>query len=80
LVKVFSEYARNSSVVNIFDFLALACKFLDNTQLKTVIKTKVDFSISKGNFDAVILTGLRQESANFVCRMLQNNLDTTGDV
>jgi hypothetical protein len=28
IVKVFEEFARGTTLINIFDFLALACKYL----------------------------------------------------
>lgn len=30
LIKVFEEYARGTTLINVFDFIALACKYLDS--------------------------------------------------
>ena len=37
LQKVFEEYARGNTLINIFDFIALACKYLDSSQLKSIL-------------------------------------------
>lgn len=80
IAKVFEDIAKGSLLINIFDFLALACKFLDNIQLRNVIRTKIESSIMQGNFDAIVLIGLVEQSANSCTKLLQIYVDATADV
>jgi hypothetical protein len=48
----------DQTVVNIFDFVTLACKFLDKDTLFSVLQKKIMFSVKSGNLDAVPLIGL----------------------
>jgi hypothetical protein len=42
LKKVFEDYARNNASINTFDFITLACKFLDYSQFKHVLSIKIE--------------------------------------
>jgi hypothetical protein len=53
-------------LINVFDFVALACKYLDSSQLKSILQIKIESSLSKGNLDAIVLTGLMPASAKQV--------------
>lgn len=66
LFKVFEEYARGTTLINVFDFVALACKYLDSSQLKSIFKLKIESSLAKGNLDAIVLMGLLPASAKQV--------------
>ena len=37
ILKVFEEQAKSNNLINIFDFITLACKFLNFNQLKNVL-------------------------------------------
>ena len=41
LVKVFEEYAKGQSVINIFDFVTLAAKYLKPEQFLYVLNVKI---------------------------------------
>jgi len=69
LFKVFEEYARGGTLINVFDFVALACKYLDSSQLKSILQIKIESSIARGNLDAIVLTGLMPASAKLVMRL-----------
>jgi hypothetical protein len=56
--KVFEDCARGTTLINTFDIVALACKYLDSNQLKSLLQTKIESSIVKGNLDAIVITGL----------------------
>jgi hypothetical protein len=58
LQKVFEEYAKGIQVINIFDFVALACKYLSWNQFNAVMQIKIGNSIEQGNLDAIPLIGL----------------------
>jgi hypothetical protein len=45
------------TAINIFDFVTLACKFLDKETLFSVLQKKIVFSVKSGNLDAVPLIG-----------------------
>ena len=60
IVKVFEEFASGTTLINLFDFLTLACKYLPVNELISVIKLKIESSIQSGNFDVIVLTGLTQ--------------------
>jgi hypothetical protein len=59
--KVFEEYALgDTATINVFDFLALAHKYLPREQLKQILDLKITHSVQKGNLDAIVLLGLTQ--------------------
>lgn len=58
LKKVLEDCARSNTSINTFDFVTLACKFLDYSQFKTVLSIKIEQSISKGNLDVLPLIGI----------------------
>jgi len=80
IFKVFEEYARGATLINIFDFVALACKYLDSAQLKQIIHLKIESSIQKGNLDALVLTGLSINSSKQVAKLIQGYIDMTSDI
>ncbi len=42
LKKVFEDLARTNASLNTFDFVTLACKFLDYSQMKHVLSIKIE--------------------------------------
>ncbi len=58
IFKVLEEYAKGTTLINTFDLVALACKYLDSNQLKSLLQIKIESSITKGNLDAIVITGL----------------------
>ena len=63
LKKVFEDCARSTVSINTFDFVTLACKFLDYTQLKQVLSIKIEQSVQKGNLDVLPLIGILPSSS-----------------
>ena len=45
IVKVFEEFASGTTLINLFDLLTLACKYLSVNELISVIKLKIESSI-----------------------------------
>jgi len=80
LKKVFEECAKTNHSINIFDFVTLACKFLDHQQLQHVLSVKIEHSINKGNLDVLPLIGILPNSSKQIQRVLQNFIDYTADV
>ena len=64
-------------VINLFDFVAICCKFLDDLQLKQVLEAKIKSDIDRGNLQVFALIGLKSEHAP---RVIQNYIDNTGDL
>jgi hypothetical protein len=44
--KVFEEYAQGTTVINLFDFVALAAKYLSREDFETTIKLKIQTSMA----------------------------------
>jgi len=64
-------------VINLFDFVAVCAKFLDEPGLKQVLEAKIKNDIDKGNLQVFALIGLKSDHAP---RVIQNYIDATGDV
>jgi hypothetical protein len=48
----------DNSAINIFDFVTLACKYLDKESLISCFKRKLQRSVERGLLDAIPLIGL----------------------
>ena len=48
LARTLIEFNRDY-VINLFDFVAICCKYLDNASLKEVLEDKIRSDIEKGN-------------------------------
>ena len=46
--KILQDFNKNY-VINLFDFVAICCKYLDNKALKEVLQAKIDSDIRQGN-------------------------------
>jgi hypothetical protein len=55
--KVFEEYARGTTMINLFDFVALAAKYLSKEDFETTINLKIQTSIAQGTLEAIPLLG-----------------------
>jgi hypothetical protein len=75
LKKVFEECAKTNHSMNVFDFVTLACKFLDYQQFKHVLAIKIDQSLQKGNLDVLPLIGILPSSSKQLQRVLQHFTD-----
>ena len=64
-------------VINLFDYITICCKYLDENQLKQVLEDKIRSDIDKGNLQVFTLIGLKSEQGP---RVLQNFIDKTGDL
>lgn len=64
-------------VINLFDFVAICCRFLDSAQLKLVLEAKANSDIEDGNLQVLALIGLTSPKAP---RVIQAFIDRTGDV
>ena len=70
------DFNRNY-VINLFDYVAVCCKYLDTAQLKEVLEEKIKFDVENGNLQVFALIGLKSESGP---RVIQNFIDRTGDL
>ena len=70
------DFNRNY-VINLFDYVAVCCKYLDTAQLKEVLEEKIRFDVENGNLQVFALIGLKSESGP---RVVQNFIDRTGDL
>ena len=66
------ERFQNDHVINLFDFVAICCKFLDEASLRTVLEAKIRSDIARGNLQVFALIGLKSDEAP---RVIQNFLD-----
>jgi len=74
--RVLKDFSRNY-VINLFDFVAICCKFLSDDSLKSVLDEKIKIDIEKGNLQVFALIGLKSEHGP---RIIQNFIDNTGDL
>jgi len=74
--KILIEFNKNY-VMNLFDYVAICCKFLDTAPLKEVLDDKMRSDITMGNLQVFALIGLRSEHGP---RVIQNFIDRTGDL
>ena len=63
--------------INVFDYITLACKFLNNDQLKDVLNDKIKYDVAYGNIAVIALVGLSDVRAII---SIQNFIDKTGDL
>jgi len=59
-------------VINLFDYVALCCKFLSRKDLPKVINWKIDHGIAEGNLEVIPLIGLKSPRLG---QLLQNYVD-----
>ena len=57
------EQCQKKYVINLFDFVAICCKFLDEVSLKQVLEAKIRDDIQKGNLQVLALIGLKSQDA-----------------
>ena len=76
MAKIITDFNADY-VINLFDFVAICCKFLDQDSLRAVLDEKIKIDISKGNLQVFALIGLKSEHS---ARVLQNYIDNTGDL
>ena len=50
---------NQNHVVNLFDYVAICCKYLENSQLKAVLEEKIRFDVDRGNLQIFALIGLK---------------------
>ena len=48
LSKILQDFNK-SYAINLFDYVAICCKYLDNKSLKEVLEAKIDSDIRQGN-------------------------------
>ena len=48
MVKILSDFNKDY-VMNLFDYVAICCKFLDTGPLKDVLEDKIKFDVARGN-------------------------------
>ena len=65
------------NVINLFDFVTLACKFLNERDLMQVLQDKIEKDIAEGNLEVLALIGLK---SNRAVQLLQNFVDKTSDL
>lgn len=47
--------------INLFDFVAVCCKYLDQDKLKEVLDHRIESDIAKGNLQVFALIGLKSQ-------------------
>lgn len=62
--------------ISLLDRLAFACRFLDDTQLRTYLQTITEEATDAGRVDGLLLTGLTPAGA----RLMRRYLDSSGDL
>ena len=76
IAEIFKDF-NLKHVINLFDYVTLACRFLNVQDLAMVLKDKIDKGIAEGNLEVLALIGLKSERA---VQLLQNFVDRTSDL
>ena len=76
IAEIFKDFTLKHAI-NLFDYVTLACKFLNAQELMMVLKDKIEKDVAEGNLEVLALIGLKSERA---VRLLQNFVDRTSDL
>lgn len=76
MAKILADFNKDY-VMNLFDYVAICCKFLDTGPLKEVLEEKIKFDVARGNLQVFALIGLKSELG---AEVIQRYIDRTGDL